>query len=314
MDCEVIKNNFSVYTDVFDGYLEEKVDLAIIIPDYSAAAIKILNCDLTHIITSAVIESDRFIVEGVCTANVMYIDEQSGMVKSIEESTPFTRVSPLDNNLENNRIKIKLRTSNVICRLLNSRRISVKTVVGLAVKISGNKHCELTTDFDNCNIETKNKLFSGNIYVNSACSNMQIGSELHTQSPVCEIIKTSSNIFLNDIKVIPGKVILKGNSKFECLYTTDDEKCSLQCESINVPFSEVVEIEGVEEGDICNVDFGNFIVGCSLDNSSHNIINFELEGMCFLSAYTQKQFSFVIDVYSKKNCVILNTERIDIEY
>ena len=154
MDCNITKNNIYSCKTVYENFSEEKVDLDIVIPDYCAAAVRILKCEVQPVINSKTIDGDRLMLEGVCTVNVIYVDEQTGAVRSIIESTTFSQTQQLKEQLSAYRIKIRLRTSNVSCRLQNSRRISVKAVIGIAAKVMGNAETPIIESIDDCDIET----------------------------------------------------------------------------------------------------------------------------------------------------------------
>ena len=99
MDCNITKNNIYSCKTVYENFSEEKVDLDIVIPDYCAAAVRILKCEVQPVINSKTVDGDRLILEGVCTVNVIYADEQTGAVKSIIESTTFSQTQQLKEQL-----------------------------------------------------------------------------------------------------------------------------------------------------------------------------------------------------------------------
>lgn len=314
MECNITKTDFNLCKTVLDGFFEEKVDLDIIIPDYCAAAVKILKCDVMPIITSASFDSDRMIIDGTCTANIIYVDEETGLIKSINESSNFTQNQPLRESLVNYRTKIKLRTSNVICRLQNSRRISIKAMVGIAVKVMGNSLHELISGFEDENIKSKYEDMECCVYINSGESDIRVSSEINTDAPVVDIIKCDSDLLVSDVKVINDKAIIKGNAKIECLYTTGESKSDIECDSALVPFSEIIDIAGATEDAMCDVEC--CVTGLRIDigtSTDDNVINIELDGRANASVYNNTTVHILKDVYSKTNQLSLQKEQMLIE-
>lgn len=314
MDCNVINNEINLCHTALDTYFEEKVDLDITIPDYSPSAEKIIKCDVIPAIISHSFDSEKMYIEGVCTANIMYTDEHTGQIKSISENLNFRREIPLKEKLYNLRAKFKIRTSNVLCRLQNSKRISVKTVVGIAIKVMGNSKYDLICGFENSDIESMYETANIFPYINCGETQINIKGEIHSEFPVGDIIKYSADMLLTEVKVINERAILKGNAVIECLYTTGERIDDFCCSSTVVPFSEIVDIPDAAEDDTCDTEI--FVTGVTVEmgnSSSNDIINFEIEGTAISSVFREMNIDLLKDVYSKTNKYTVESHSLAIE-
>lgn len=314
MELGINKNNISLTKIAVDGFSEEKVDFDIIIPDYCASAGKILKCEITPVITSKSIESDRLIIQGVCFAVVVYSDENTGVVRSISESCEFNQSYPIKESLENYKINLKLRPSNVVCRLQNSRRISIKSMVGIAIKVLGNCNHELINGFSDSDIETMYDNIKYSAYINSGNSDIHINSEQETKHSVSEIIKSNCNVNITDIKVIKDKTIIKGECKVEILYTFGDEISDIENCICVIPFSDVIDITGADEGQVCDCIADVVSVRCNVGNTSEqNIITIEIDAAVSASVYRNDEIRVLQDVYSKRNQLSVSNETLTFE-
>ncbi len=299
MDCDIIKSNVNIFKTALDGFSEEKINFDIIIPDYCAAADKILKCDVIPVITSKNIENDKLTVEGICTVNILYADENDGIIRSVSESENFIQTYGLKEKLDNYRIKIKTRATNVVCKLQNSRRISAKAIIGIAVKVMGNSQIELLSGFDNCKIETKFEHFDKKLFVCNGETDIRIASEIKAENNVTDIVKCNSNIIISEIKPIKDRVIIKGEIQGECIYTYGENIFDIGCSNVVMPFSEMIDAEGCNEDSICDVVCDTLGVRCDIaDSDEQNIINFEFEGRADVCVFENVRIDILQDLYS----------------
>lgn len=314
MDCDIVKDNIQLTKTVIDGFAEEKVDFDIIIPDYCSAASKILKCEVVPSITSKVFENDRLIADVICSVTVIYIDEITGVIRSICESTDFKQTFSINEELDNYRLKFKIRASGVICRLQNSRRISVKALIGIAAKGIGNYDYEHIIDFENCQVESKFENLNYCAYVNCGNTELHISGEVQTKNNINEIIKYFSDIRILEAKSIKDKVIIKGEAKVTCIYTSGEDISDLQTVISTIPFNDVIEVYGSEENSVCDICSEIISVRCDLSNSpERNTINVDIEAICNASMYKNRELKILKDVYSKKSDVMLKNEVLELE-
>ena len=312
MDCNITKNNIYSCKTVYENFSEEKVDLDIVIPDYCAAAVRILKCEVQPVINSKTVDGDRLILEGVCTVNVIYADEQTGAVKSIIESTAFSQTQQLKEQLSAYRIKVRLRTSNVSCRLQNSRRVSVKAVIGIAAKVMGNAQTPVIESIDDCDIETLFEQAEFCTYVNSGDADIRISGESELAVPVMDVIRCDGCISVSEIKVINDKVILKGEAIISCLYTTGETMGDLESVETVIPFNEIVDVDGAQEDATGEAECELIGIRCDISDDS-NTISFEVEARATASVYNNVRVNLLKDVYSRSCELEINRSEINIE-
>jgi len=312
MDCNITRTNISTCKTVLENFTEEKIDFDIVIPDYKSAAFRILKCDVIPSVSSKVTEGDRLIIEGMCKVNINYTDEETGMMKSISETTPFSLNEKLEGEHEGLRTKIKLRTTNVICRLQNSRRISVKAIIGIALKVMGNCELSVIDSIDDCEIESNFSENDCSIYINCGDVGFHMNSEIELNDSVKDILHSEAVIKIKDSKVINGKVIIKGDTKVSCLYSYGDSISDVNSVSQVIPFSEVIDVSGANDDFKCDCECSIVSVRADLSEGD-NIINLDIEAIACASVYKNVSVKLLKDAYSRKNDIDVKTKQINIE-
>lgn len=306
----IVKSNINVFKTALDQFIEEKIECDIMIPDYSSPVGKIIKCDITPVIINKSIDSERLTIDGICNIGIIYCDEDSGAIKSVSESVPFTQSLKLERELENNRIVVKLRISNVMCRFVNSRRIGVKAILGIAVKVSGNDTAEIITDIEDDNIEILSDTLKRYAYAGCGEEDVHINGEIQTSHTPVDIINSYAVTLIKDIKPIKDKIIVKGETIINCIYTYGETISDIESSKGTVPFTEIIEVEGTDEDSQVNAECITKNIRCTVED---NIISAEVDIEICVAVYNNSEIKLIGDLYSKKNDININSQNINIE-
>ena len=314
MDCNVSKCTVYSTKTMFENYFEEKIDCDIVIPDYCLAAEKILKCDVTPVIISKTVEGGRLLLEGKCIINIVYQDNENAVLRSICETVQFSQSASLSEELILHKIKVKLRTSAITCRLQNSRRITVKAIVGIAVKVMGNKENEIIDSTSECEVETLYSEIERLIYSSCGETDVHISGELELSQNIAEFINGDARINITDIKPINDKIIVKGKAIVNCVYTSGENISDFEAFTHVIPFSEVIDAAGADENSVCGLDCAVYNVHCDIGNNvNNNIVNIEVDMKLSACIYTKLKIKLLKDIYSRENDLNVNHDNLLIE-
>ena len=304
---------------VYENFADEKLDTDIIIPDYSLSAMRILKCDVTPCIIGKSVDGDRVTVDGICSICMIYIAEDNGAVKSITEESRFTQVFNLRDSVQNPQIKIKLRTSNVVCRLLNPRKANIKCSVAIAIKVWDTTTCEVVSGVECEGIETLFEPFDMCTFVDSCESDFKITGQTDigtAGAQITEILKNDAVIQVTETKIINNKILIKGNAEVCCIYTTGDTKDDICDITASIPFSHIIDISGAQENDFCDV----VCQVCGLridiegdDNGENRVLDIEISANATADVFRNIQQPLLIDAYSTKFATQTTNSEVNIE-
>ncbi len=312
MDSVINSTNVYSTKTALDEFFEQKVDFDIVLPDYCPAAKRILKCDVTAGILSKTADNEKLTLDIQCKARVVYVDDSTGSVHSVTKTENFSKTLSLKIPLSVSKIRTALRASSVNCRLQNSRRISVKSVVGTAVKIIGNCECQIIGEAHGGGIESDFNCASANILCGVGDTPLQISGQLMLDSGITEIISSDASLFITDTKVITDKIIIKGEAALSIVYMTGEGTCDFKFYEGTVPFSEVIDVYGATENALCDTQWEIYDVRCELSDDNGGVLC-EIDASISASVYNNCEIKMLKDVYSMTDSLDITKTNLLIE-
>lgn len=319
MECKLSTSQIQLTETVYENFADEKLDTDIIIPDYSLSAMRILKCDVTPCIIGKSVDGDRVTVDGICSICMIYIAEENGAVKSISEESRFTQVFTLRDSVQNPQIKLKLRTSNVVCRLLNPRKANVKCSVGIAIKVWDTATCEVVSEVDCDGIETLFEPYDMCTFVDSCESDFKISGQTDIGSSgaqIADVLKNDAVIQVTETKIINNKVLIKGNAQVCIIYSTGDTKDDVCDITASIPFSHIIDVNGAMEDDFCDVACEVCGLRADIeadDNGENRVFDIEINGTATVDVFRNIKQPLLVDAYSTKYETNTSTNEITVE-
>lgn len=215
----------------------------IIVPDSMEDIAKILSVKAYPSITDTRTEAGRIALSGQVRFNVLYIGEESSRICSLTITSPFSHVINAPNVTDDN-----ISTASVDCfttthSLINSRRMKATASIRFCATSYKNSRMKALCDASGAQTVKKETSLSAakvictkNIVV-TASSDLPAGKEA-----IETILRHDAHIADSDFKILNNKAIVKGNILASILYLSGDNIIDA---SVTVPFTEVVEAEGL---------------------------------------------------------------------
>lgn len=290
---------------MFEGFGEHISENELIIPDYFPEVLKVIKTEAVPRVKSRNVEEDKLIIEGTIEFRIMYVSQDSKTVRCIINNSEFAHKFDIKNLKTISNARTRLKVEFVGCRLLNPRKAMLKAVLGIAVKVWTQKELEAVKYADLPEIQMLNKNISIFDVVATGEKSFKLTEELELGQgkPEAEyILKNDVNLSFKDLKVISNKVIAKGEALVKTMYAPPDNK-NVQITEQNIPFSQIIDMEGVDEDCECDVRFDvtDFKAGLKEDMEGQNkIIQVEIGCMGFARAIKNIETSIVTDAYNTK--------------
>ncbi len=273
----------------------------IIVPDVKPDVLKVLEINARSVITQKGITSGGLYAEGKVYVNILYVadgsEDETGCIK-----TELEFRTKIDNTSVNSDMKLKMESdvSKIDFILLNSRKLSVKTMVNIGYEVVGEKVLNVPTEIEGCGECKEKRVKLDKIGVEEEYGYTVRGSlEIPSGKPsVKEIIKTDVRVINKEIKAVASKLIVNGKLGVSALYFTDDLKIDY-CEG-EIPFTEVFGSDDVDEDDYCSANFkiGDIDTELSQDNDGDiRIINVECFTLMGVRAKRVEEIEYISDCY-----------------
>ena len=305
MELKVTKEKISSAEIIFSETNEQSIELDYILPDYLPEIFKILKCIAIPNIISYDISNDKLNYEMTVCIRILYCSENSNAVQIIEQKLAYSKKIDVERNCINPDINITPHINYINCRAVNQRRIDIRGAVSTDVIISDMVSNEFITDVTGGSIYLKKTsiTYPSDYIKNNKVVTISEEFDLGTSKPpVINIIRRKAVITSNDKKIIANKLIVKGEICVNMLYTYCKDNCNgIETMQFTIPFSQVVDMEGVDERFISSVDMN--VVSCDViprsngDGISERIeCTVKINIIC--SAYRTVTSDLAIDEYS----------------
>ncbi|NLZ46248.1 MAG: DUF3794 domain-containing protein, partial [Clostridiales bacterium] len=322
MDFKVNRETFTTSEVVLDTSFEQAVELDHILPDYYPDIFKILKCRIMpRIVSHSIIGDDvsqsgtkKLTFELVACVKVWYQSDNLKGISCIEQKMNFTKTVELAGNCENPLINICPKTDYVNCRVINQRRLDIRGAVSTKVKIVGEKKQSIIVDAFGGNVQLKKSFVTFPSKRLIAAKRITVIEELElgvAKPPILSVIKSDCIISSSEQKVIANKLVTKGEAHINMLYTCNkDEGEGIEAMQFSIPFSQIIDIEGIDEHFEAFVDISS--VSCDIMTKGVGETGeFECELVLLVNctALKYETAELVTDVYSTNyECTFNNCE------
>lgn len=229
----------------------------VIVPDVQPDIKEVLLTEATAVITNYSYKDGRLSFSGLIAAKILYLsDEEPCCPKTMEAKFDFKDVYELSCG-ENADLHVKASCEHIEFALINSRKLNVKFVVSAAIRGYRKRDMALyKPDGENPDFKVKTHEIAAYHTVADTTREIVISEnlEIPTAKPeASELIKMNVHALKGDCKIMSGKMIVKGTLVVQSLYLNLEG--GLELMEHEMPFSEMLEIDGLDEACLCNVSY-----------------------------------------------------------
>lgn len=303
MEYSVNKETLGICKPVFDGCLEQSVDLDFNLPEYCPDIQKILKCQVYPRISARNIVGDRLNVEGIAIVNLIYLDSEKLTIRCCEHSSPFSVTFNLKTSCENCIVFTKTKVEYINCRAITQRRVDIHGAFSVCAKVKKRDSQEIVCGINDGTIEQKKEKCSVSNLVSMAQQQFSVNEtiELSNLPPIEAIVKSEVKVLLNDYRTITNKLILNAEAIFNLLYISNIETGEIRSAQFNIPVSQIVDAEGIEDNCDCdiNIEVLNHDMQQKLDgNGENSLLGLDIKMVVAVMAYEPKEIEVLNDIYS----------------
>ncbi len=304
MDYSIKREPLCISETVFDSLVEQPVDLDFSLPDYCPDIQRILKCQICPQISSRNISGDKLYIEGSADISLIYLDVEKMSIRCCEHTSPFSVSVNLKGSVQDAVIFTKTKVEYVNCRAVTPRRLDIHGAFSIFVKVKCKKDKSIVYDIDGEGIQKKKTptKYSNIVGMGQQYFTVNEMIDKGSKQPDIEyILKTIVTTELQDYKTLTNKVMVNAQANIRILYVSDIEYGTVDIMEHTIPISQIVDIEGVEDDCICdvNVEVLNHDVNIRQDEDSEsNLLAFESKIGISAIAYAEKDTSVLSDVYS----------------
>ncbi len=287
---------------LFEGAAEQPVDSDITLPEYFPDIMRVLKCTLTPRVTSVQGTADRITAEGSALLRILYLSEEN-CVRCFEQNIPFSKYAECK-TADNACVGAHAKTEYVNCRVQSPRRLDIHGSISIAFSMYCREASPLICDCTGGGIQMRKKRvkYSSLAGCTEKLFSLHETLELGTAKPsIAQIIKCEATALIEDIKIVSGKALIKGELIVRTLYIADNEENDIQNMEHSMPISQIVEIDGAEED--CTADAALTVSSLEIaaKTDATGALRLLDASVCLcaqLSLYTDCESDVILDAYS----------------
>lgn len=310
----LIKEKLVSTSCVGKGRTNQSAEVDLVLTEDKPDVKEFLYTEAKPVVNGVEVQNGRVLVYGTVKFCPIYL-ATDGQIKSLSAQTTFTDVIDVSGAEQGMKANVCCTADKVEFRNLNGRKLTAKAVLSIDASVMKETEQEAVSEIEEEKAEVKRGKFDY-IKKNATVTNLfnindqvEISGEMPA---VFEIIKADGKISNTNYKVINNKIVVKANLDTTILYTDDKEKkpCFV---SVSVPFTEVLEIEGITEDwnliqnmEVCEIS-------CKLSddgNSDRRIVDIDALVESRTETSENKSAEFISDCFGIEKQALLTKEDI----
>lgn len=308
MESNLSHETIKINQEIYNGSLEQSVELEYQLPDYYPGIFKMLQFRLEPHICSCRTSGDQIIIDGDSTMKLMYVDEENGLIRTINQNIPFSKTMKLKNENESEEIAVfySIKTNYANCKIVSPRKIDVKGSLTISLKVHTQNDEIILNNAGKDGVELNRSSVS--IISDQIWTTRQFGisEQIELDPPAQEILDVRINAIANECKIISNKAITKGEAHIHILYCTENNHVPI-VKNLTTEISQIVDMPRIDENFICDVKYDITGVDSSISENG-NILDLDADVTVNSCAMLSKNVDLVTDAYSTE-CEIKATNK-----
>ncbi len=322
MSVKLKKEHLCLTRVVCSRYCQTTAECDIIVPDVKPDVLKVLRVSSDAFITQKTLQTDKVFIQGIIRLDIIYIPDGNvlGSVKSISCTHDFNHTIDVKGVKPGMSLVAEAECDTPEFTLVNSRKLNIRNKIGINIKVSTASEVDIATAIEGDeSVQTNLQHLK---ICNSCCDaerDIIIRERLEVPAgkpDIGEILKISAKPTPVEIKLLEGKTIVKGELKVCTMYCDNAEDSTIQCMEHCVPFTEILEVDGVGENMSGEIDYVikniNSEIGRDGDGDKR-ILNAEITVGACLKATEIVECDAICDAYGLKCELAIETDECPME-
>lgn len=302
MELELTRTHLACYDTLLDTTVLHEETMEMIVPDACPDILRIVDTAGTVCLKSKEAADGRVEISGTARCAVLYLPDGEAGTRRIEVNIPFTRA------VEGAGINAACKLMALPCilsadtRAINPRKVLVRVNLAIVVKVFGQADTAICTGADcacdqgveqlkECHktymvtcVQEKPFTFSDDLTISGS------------RPEAAELLKCRADLRCTESKIIGNKLIFKGEAALRiCYRAMDGAVCTADFE---LPFSQIMEITGVEEEADCTLEVLLTDLCCTLGTGDGRTVSVSMGLLAQAVIREERCLELLTDIYS----------------
>lgn len=303
MELHEATNTIRVSKQLCHEFEEKAVDVDILLPDYCPAVSAILKCMMRPVVTARFQSGDRYSVDGMTVIRILYMSEDRAAVHCHEMSQPFS-VSFRSTGAVHHFVDIK--TDYVNCRATGPRRFDIHGAFRVYLNAMGVGEVTAFADPETRDVFCQTRSVPCTIPLCEAEKSFMLDETIDLGASADRLLYGDMILHSCDYKALNNKMIVKGTVEVKAVYAKDEQTVT---SSHEIPFSQIVDVEGLHDGWLCRVAVTVGESECYLQSNERggSVLGVRAKLMACVFCSQNETVDVVLDAYSADYPLVCET-------
>lgn len=252
------------------------------------------------------IESGRVKVKGALNFSVLYMDEGSeNGLHSVDGQIPFEEMMNVENAKDGDNLQLKWMLEDVSSALINSRKLSVKTIVTLELTVDELFDEEVPVEVegqDSVQVKTCQISTAGLAVRKRDTCRIKDEIILPANKPnMRQLLWQDVTMQGTELRLGEGEILVKGELVVFVLYEGEEESGKAYWMEQAIPFNSHVDVSGCQEGMLGNL--GLSLAHSDLElkpdfDGELRVLNLDAVLELDIQIYEEEHLNMICDLYS----------------
>lgn len=253
MELELQHQMLEGYRPVFSELLGQEETLESIVPDFCPDMARIVSASGTAFLKEKEVGEGTLRLTGTVCVTILYIPDGEELVRALEIPIPFQCIKDCPQLHDGMPIRAAAQTAFSDAKILNPRKLLVRSSLTFPVTVYGREKFQLTcdvNDHDNSSVEKQFTPYKSCMIAEAAEKVITFSDVLrHSASKPAmeELLYSRAEVGAMEAKLIGKKLVCKGDVLLTVLYRSEKLPITARFE---LPYSQIIDlVTTTEEGE-----------------------------------------------------------------
>ena len=296
---ELIQNSYETYTVLPQADAQKEVTAEVIVPDTQADVYSVLTTFALCQIKQKTVRQDCLALEGTVEIQALCQEETEDRWQIIRGSLPFSMEVEAPGCREDSSLQLRVEVLRCEAQIRNPRKLQFQAQLGAWVQLfqkdrlllsesaGGSSEEDVQTLCETVELELLRAVAEKKLVAADELQTGQQGSLLHYAVEWRQ----------EEQRVLSGKAMLRGSACVRAIFFKEGQ---MNRQEYRIPFSQVVECEGMEPGDTVTADYQLMQSQVTLLEGESAALSCNLTGTVTVWVTRRMRLPVLRDVYSTR--------------
>lgn len=307
------KNTVVINKKIASNVKTLEVNGDVIVPDIKPDILNIINTNGIPYIYKEDIGNGRIRLDGNIDTYVVYLAD-NGETRSIQTTLAFSESIEITNTESNAFSKQTISLEFIEAKVLNERKISIKSSLKIKSEVFEKSNIEIASDFDGIeNVEKLKETLNIKSVVGENRVKTSIKEDISVDSSfsVAEILKVDVDVSNLENKISYNKVLAKADSNVKIIFLSEDGRIGTA--NATIPVMSFIDIDKITDSNTCEVDYSirNMLFKPKPKEAHSITCQVDFEVSC--TAFETRTIDVIQDMYGLRNTIEFSKKEVEVQ-